>query len=139
MTDNKTKPTDESVEAYLSKITSETKHNDSVELLKMMKQITKQKPVLWGPGLIGFGEYHYKYESGREGDWFMTGFSPRAANISIYIMSGLDKYSELLKKLGRHKIGKGCLYIKNLDDIDRNVLKQLITKSYKSMITNYNS
>ncbi len=94
-----------------------------------MKRITKANPKMWGPGMVGFGSYHYKYASGREGDWFLTGFAPRKQNLTLYIMSGFERYSALLKRLGKHKIAKSCLYVKRLDDVDMDVLTQLIEES----------
>lgn len=98
-----------------------------------MKQATKAEPKLWGGSMIGFGSYHYKSESGREGDWFLTGFSPRKQNLTLYIMAGFGQYDELLKKLGKHKTGKSCLYIKGLEDIHLPTLKKLIQLSVKQM------
>ena len=94
-----------------------------------MKRATKANPKMWGPEIVGFGSYHYKYASGRDADWFLTGFAPRKQNLTLYIMSGFKKYNALLKKLGKHKTGKSCLYIKRLDDIDMDVLTQLIEDS----------
>ncbi len=131
--DLKTKPTKYDVEKFLNKVEDEKKREDSFRVLEMMKKITKEDPVMWGPSLIGFGSYHYKYASGREGDWFVTGFSPRKQNLTLYIMSGFNEYDELLAKLGKHKTGKSCLYIKNLDDVDQNVLKEMIKKSFKKI------
>lgn len=126
MPQNKTQPTDNAPETFLNTIKDEKKRQDSFLLLAMMKEITGEKPVLWGPGIIGFGKIHYKYESGREGDWFLTGFSPRAQNLSLYSMPGFKQYDALLQKLGKHTTGKSCLYIKKLDDVDTKVLKELI-------------
>ena len=102
-----------------------------------MKQITKEEPIMWGPSIVGFGSYHYKYESGREGDMCITGFSPRKQNLTIYILPGFKRYSELMKKLGKHKTGSSCLYINKLEDVDLKVLKQLITESVKYMKKKY--
>lgn len=139
MAQNKTQPTTASVEEFLNTIKDETKRKDSFILLKIMKEITGETPILWGPSLVGFGKTHYKYKSGREGDWFLMGFSPRARNLTIYIMPGFERYTALLQKLGKHKTGKSCLYIKKLDDVDINVLKELINLSAtdtKSFYTN---
>ena len=100
-----------------------------------MKKITKEEPKMWGPSIIGFGSYHYKYASGREGDFFLTGFSPRKQSLTLYIISGFKRYDELMKKLGKHKTGSSCLYINKLEDIDMKVLKELITESVKYMKT----
>ncbi|WP_340199055.1 DUF1801 domain-containing protein [Ascidiimonas sp. W6] len=129
MAENKTKPTQVSVVDFLNKIEDSQKRKDSFELLEIMKKLTGEEAVLWGPSLIGFGTYHYKYESGREGDFFLTGFSPRKQNLTIYIMSGFSKYEVLMNKLGKHKTGKSCLYIKKLTDIDISVLEELIILS----------
>ena len=136
MAELKTKLNDASVTDFLNKIEDKEKRADSFEILKLMKQVTKLEPKMWGSSIIGFGSYHYKYASGREGDWMLTGFSPRKQNLTIYIMSGFDRYDELLKKFGKHSIGKGCLYIKRLSDVDKKVLKKLITQSVKAMSVN---
>jgi hypothetical protein len=98
-----------------------------------MKQVTKSEPKMWGSSIVGFGTYHYKYESGREGDWFITGFSPRKQNLTLYIMGGFARYDELMKQLGKHKTGKSCLYIKYLADVDLPTLKKLIQESVSHM------
>ena len=133
MAELKTKPNKLSVEKFLNSIKDEQKRKDSFQVLEMMKKITKEEPIMWGPSIIGFGKYHYKYASGREGDWFLTGFSPRKQNLTLYIMSGFKRYNELMKKLGKHKTGSSCLYINKLDDIDLKVLKVLISESVKYM------
>lgn len=133
MAELKTKPNKASIEKFLNSVKDEKKREDSFEILKLMKQITKAEPVMWGPSIIGFGSYHYKYESGREGDFFITGFSPRKQNLTLYIMSGFKKYPELMKKLGKYKTGSSCLYINKLEDVDVKVLKELITESVKYM------
>ena len=129
----KTKVNDASVTAFLNKVDDEQKRKDSFEILKMMKQVTKEAPKMWGPSIVGFGSYHYKYESGREGDSAIMGFSPRKQNITLYIVPGFDRYGSLLKKLGNHSTGKVCLYIKRLSDIDVDVLKELLAESLKVM------
>ena len=96
-----------------------------------MTDITGARPKMWGPSMVGFGDYHYKYASGREGDWFLTGFSPRKEALTLYLMAGFTKYDSLMKKLGKYKTGKSCLYIKSLEDVDMKVLKQLILESAK--------
>jgi hypothetical protein len=125
----KTKPHNASVEDFLNSIPEEGKRKDAFAVLKLMKQVTRKKPKMWGPSIVGFGEYHYKYDGGREGDWFLTGFSPRKQNLTLYIMSGFTRYDSLMKKLGKYKTGKSCLYIKKLDDIDITVLKELVKLS----------
>jgi Domain of unknown function (DU1801) len=99
----------------------------------MMNKATKAQPKMWGPSIVGFGDYRYKYESGREGDWFRAGFSPRKNALTLYVMSGVPKHAELMSKLGKHKTGKGCLYIKQLAEVDMRVLEQLIERSVKSL------
>jgi len=131
MAELKTQPTKASIEKFLKKVTDEKKRNDSYKILELMKKITKEEPVMWGPSIIGFGSYHYKYASGREGDFFMTGFSPRKQNLTLYIMSGFKKYPELMNKLGKYKTGSSCLYINKLEDVDMKVLKELISESVK--------
>lgn len=126
---NKTQPNAQSVEAFLNGVEHEQKRQDSFEILTMMQEQTGYEPRMWGDSIIGFGQYHYKYASGREGDFFLVGFSPRKQNISLYVMAGINNYPELLKKLGKHKTGKACLYINKLDDVDKEVLKKLIKKS----------
>ena len=133
----KTKPTKADVEKFLNSIKDEKKREDSFKILKLMKQIIKEEPKMWGPSIVGFGSYHYKYESGREGDMCITGFSPRKQNLTIYILPGFKRYSDLMKKLGKHKTGSSCLYINKLEDVDLKVLKQLITESVKYMKKKY--
>jgi len=127
----KTKPNDQSVEAFLNAIPDEKKRQDCFTLLEIMRQVTQAEPVMWGDSIIGFGSYHYCYESGRQGDWFLTGFSPRVQNLTLYIMSGFDQYDALLAKLGKHTTGKACLYVKRLEDIDLPTLKELVRQSVK--------
>lgn len=129
----KTQVNEASVDAFLDNVRDEEVRKDCFEILKMMKQITKAEPKMWGSSIVGFGSYHYKGKSGREGDWFLTGFSPRKPNISLYLMAGFDAEKDLLEKLGKHKTSMGCLYIKRLDDIDKKILKELITKSVKKL------
>ncbi len=138
MAELKTKPNDGDPNAFIASIEDLKKRNDAHELLEMMKKISGCQPKMWGDSIIGFGSYHYKYDSGREGDWFISGFSPRKQYLSIYIMSGFDRYNELLSRLGKYKTAKSCLYIKRLDDVDREVLYNLIQASYKRMDEKYN-
>ena len=133
MAELKTKLNDGDVEAFLNTVEDETKRDDCFEILKRMKQLTKSEPKMWGTSIIGFGEYHYKYSSGREGDWFLTGFSPRKQNITLYIMSGFAHKEETLAKLGKHKTSKGCMYIKKLSDVDSTVLDKMITDSVEHL------
>jgi hypothetical protein len=106
--------------------------------MKLMSQITGNRAKMWGTAIVGYGKYHYKYESGREGDFFLTGFSPRKQALSIYIVSGFSINPELMEKLGKYKTGKSCLYVKKLDDLDRSVLKQLVKESVAYMRKKYN-
>lgn len=129
----KTKVNDASVEGFLNSVEDEQKRNDCLEILKMMKQVTKEAPKMWDASIVGFGSYHYKGASGREGDWMLTGFSPRKQNLTLYLMGGFDTHKDLLKKLGKFKTSVGCLYIKKLDDVDKRVLKELVTASVKVM------
>lgn len=130
MAELKTKATNASVDDFLQGIRDEKKRDECYQILKIMKKATKAEPKMWGTSIIGFGHYHYKYESGRENDWFITGFSPRVQNLTLYTMGGFDQ--ELLKKLGKYKTGKGCLYINKLEDVDTKVLSKLITTSVKN-------
>lgn len=132
MAEIKTTVNDASVEEFLNKVTDEQKRKDSFEIVRIMKQVTKKKPKMWGPAIIGFGSSHYKYESGREGDMPQIAFSPRKQNITLYIGVGNDSDNPLLKKLGKFKTSKVCLYIKKLADVDRNVLRELIAVAYKN-------
>ena len=132
-TELKTKVNDASVTKFLEGVTDEQKRNDAFEMLKLMKQVTKEEPKMWGASIVGFGSYHYKGASGREGDWMLTGFSPRKQALTVYLNHGFDAHKDLLKKLGKYKTGMGCLYINKLDDVDRKVLKELVTASVKRM------
>jgi hypothetical protein len=122
----KTKQTDRSVTAFLDAIPGPQRREDCYALLRIMRKATKAAPKMWGPSIVGLGDYHYKYESGRENDWFLTGFSPRRDNLTLYVMGGFPRYAELLKRLGKYKLGKGCLYIKHLSDVDEAVLTSLV-------------
>jgi hypothetical protein len=134
MAELKTKPTKASVTEYLNAIEDEQKRKDSKQLAKLMKEVTGFKPVMWGPGIIGYGSYHYKSDrSKQEGDWMLTGFSPRVQNMTVYVMPGFERYESLMKKLGKYKTGKSCLYFKKLSDIDQDVLKDLVKESVAYM------
>ncbi|PWB56380.1 MAG: hypothetical protein C3F13_02245 [Anaerolineales bacterium] len=126
MSELKTKPSEASVEEYLNTIEDVTKRNDSFVILEMMRQITEAEPRMWGSSIIGFGDRHYRYESGREGDWFLVGFSPRKENLTLYLTFGGLQDIKLLDKLGKYKTGKGCLYLKRLREVNIDVLKELI-------------
>ena len=132
MAELKTVATKLSVEKFINGIKDEEKRADCFEVLKLMEKATKNKAKMWGTSIVGFGEQHLVYESGRELDWFITGFSPRKQNLTLYLTGGFDKLQDLLKKLGKHSTGKGCLYINKLDDVDAKVLKELITRSVKT-------
>jgi hypothetical protein len=134
--ENKTKPTKESVSTHINSIKDDALQKDAKTLLKLFKEVTGAKAILWGD-LIGFGKYHYKYDSGREGDSFATGFAIRKSGPTIYIMPGYTDYSHILKDLGPHKLGKSCLYLKSLKDIDLEVLKKLIKVGLKDLRTKY--
>jgi hypothetical protein len=129
MAEPKTKPTNQDVHQFIKAVEDEKKRVDSFEILKLMQKVTGEKPVMWGPSIVGFGSYHYKYKTGQEGDWPLTGFSPRKQNLTLYIMSGFKRYEELLSKLGKFKTGKSCLYIKKMEDINTKVLEELIRQS----------
>lgn len=135
MAEIKTKVTKASARKFIDTVSEKTKKQDSLVLLKIFQDSTGEKPKMWGTSIIGFGSYHYKSErSSQEGDWPLAGFSPRKQNLTVYLMSGFSSYSDLLKKLGKHKISGGsCLYINKLSDIDLVVLKQLIKKSFLAM------
>jgi hypothetical protein len=133
MAELKTKVNNASVKQFLNTIEDDDVKKDCIEISKMMEQVTKEKPKMWGASIVGFGSYHYKGASGREGDWMLTGFSPRKQNITLYIIAGFNKQGSLLKKLGKHTTSKGCLYIKRLADVDKKLLKQLVTDSVRTM------
>jgi len=131
MAENKTVPTDASVTAFLDRVPEEGKRRDGYVILEMMKRITGREPEMWGDSIIGFGSYHYKYESGREGDMPLLAFSPRKQNLSLYILSEVPEFDQLLRQLGKYKTGKVCLYINKLSDVDMAVLEQLATITYE--------
>ncbi len=133
MAENKTKATTKSVPEFLEQIEDPKRRADCITIAAMMGRLTGSKPKMWGESIVGFGDYHYKYASGREGDWFLAGFSPRKQNLTIYIMGYLEFYTELLEGLGKFKHGKGCLYIKKLEDINLKVLESLITSSIEQI------
>jgi hypothetical protein len=137
MAELKTKLNDASVTDFLNGIQDEQKRTDSFEILRLMQQVTKLEPKMWGSSIIGFGNVHLKYESGREVDWFLTGFSPRKQNLTLYVMGSLAPQVDLLKKLGKYKTGVGCLYINKLQDVDIKVLKELLKQTLKAA-KNYN-
>jgi len=127
--DIKTKPTKLSVAAFIETVTDQTRRADAKALVKLMQSATGEKPKMWGPSIVGFGSYHYKYDSGREGDMPIAGFSPRKAATVLYINTDFPGAEDLLAKLGKHATGKACLYIKKLADVDREALQTLVVKS----------
>lgn len=130
----KTTINDASVEDFINSVDDESKRSDSFKLLDLYIKITGEQPKMWGSSIIGFGQYHYKSErSSQEGDWMLTGFSPRKQNLTLYIIPGFDNYGDLLDKLGKHKVSKGCLYINKLSDVDENVLEKLVKQAYQDM------
>ena len=133
----KTIPTDKDVITFLKEVEPPVKREDCLYLLKMMEHLMGEKPKMWGPSIIGFGQYHYKYESGREGDFLLTGFSPRKQHIVVYCMTGYEKYPDLMQQLGKYKTGKSCLYIKKLADIDLEVLSKVIKISAEDTLKRY--
>ncbi|WP_421763063.1 DUF1801 domain-containing protein [Ekhidna sp.] len=137
MAELKTKPNNLSVEAFIDSIEPEWKRDDARELLKLITKISGEKPVMWGDSIVGFGNYHYKYDSGREGDWFLAGFSPRKTSMTIYVMGGFEGQEALLGKLGKHKKSVGCLYIKKLADIDLGILEKMTEKSIEMLKKRY--
>lgn len=131
MAEIKTKVNDASVKDFINSVVNEQRRTDGFKLLEIFTRLTGEEAKMWGASIIGFGQYHYKSErSSQEGDWPLTGFSPRKQNLTLYIMDGPENYTDLLKRLGKHKTSRGCLYINKLEDIDMDVLKKLIKKSY---------
>ncbi|MEL6111875.1 MAG: DUF1801 domain-containing protein [Pseudomonadota bacterium] len=135
---NKTAPTTQSVDAFVKAVEHETRRADALKCLALMRKITGEDPVMWGPSIVGFGQYHYKYESGREGDMLNVGFSPRKSSMVLYVLGSLGEDEPLLKKLGKYKTGRACLYINTLADVDITVLEKIIAKSFKRTNQTYN-
>lgn len=134
MAELKTKKTEASVEDFLNSVADEKKKADGLTLLKIFKKVTKEEPRMWGESIVGFGQYHYKSErSSQQGDWPLVGFSPRKQNLTLYLMSGFDKISGLLAKLGKHKTSVGCLYINKLSDVDLDVLEEVVELGFENM------
>jgi hypothetical protein len=125
----KTQPTDQNVEDFINSVEDEKRRQDCRTILQVMQEASGEQARMWGNSIVGLGSYHYKYASGREGEWFLTGFSPRKRDLTLYIMAGFDQYTGLLERLGKHKTGVSCLYIKRVDDIDLGVLKELVARS----------
>ena len=137
MAENKTKPTKLSVTAFISSIGDKQKRADVKKVAALMRKATGARAKMWGANIVGFGQYHYKYDSGREGDFMLVGFSPRKQALTIYIIAGFTRFAPLMKKLGKYKTGKSCLYVRRLSDIDEAVLDRLIQDSVKYMRKNY--
>lgn len=138
MAEIKTRVNDADVVNFINSVPDETKRQDSHKLLEIFTQITAERPKMWGSSIVGFGTYHYKSErSSQEGDWMMTGFSPRKQNLTLYMMPGFKNLTDLLAKLGKHKTSVSCLYINKLADVDLAVLEQIIRKSYEDMKRQY--
>ncbi len=137
MAESKTKPTDVSVAAFLDSVPDANKRTDALALIDMMRSATGDEPVMWGPSIVGFGSYHYRYESGREGDSPVVGFSPRKSTLVLYIVTGFKGAEPLLANLGRHTTGKSCLYVKRLADVDQQVLRKLVDHSVAAVRARY--
>lgn len=133
MSENKTRKNDASAEDFIASIANPQRRSDAEVLLELFRLETGEQPRMWGDSIVGFGDYHYIYDSGREGDWFLTGFSPRKQNLSLYIMPGADRFQDELNALGKHKLGKSCLYINQLRDVNLDVLRMLISKAVHYM------
>lgn len=133
MAELKTKPTKNSPANYIDSVQDSQKRADSLKLLNLITEWTNLQPEMWGASIIGYGKVHYKHASGREGDWMAVGFAPRKLNLTVYIMSGFEGFEDLLEKLGPHRLGKSCLYIKDLESIDLEILKKIVQKSVKSI------
>jgi hypothetical protein len=134
MAELKTQPTDESVELFLNSVENDKKRTESFTILKLMREVTGSEPQMWGDSIVGFGNYKYRYASGRQGEWFLVGFSPRKRNLTLYIMSGFDGYDGLLGELGKYTTGKSCLYINKLEDVNLDTLRELVKRSVDHMI-----
>ena len=132
----KTKANDGSVQDFLGRIANARRREDAFAILKMMQSVTRKKPRMWGSSIVGFDEYHYKYESGREGDMCLIGFSPRSQAMTLYL-GDLARYAPMLGRLGKHTNGQGCLHVRKLEDVDRDVLKQLVSEAYKNNKTKH--
>ncbi|MGP1352190.1 MAG: DUF1801 domain-containing protein [Parasphingopyxis sp.] len=139
MAENKTKPTKKSPADFIAAVEPDWKRADAQTVCAMMERLSGEKPKMWGPSIIGFGQYHYKYESGREGDFMLTGFSPRKTALTLYIMGGFPRHEEIMARLGTYKTGKSCLYVKRLSDIDMDVLEELVAASLSYMRETYDT
>ena len=137
MAEPKTKVNDEDINEFLDSVENDKRRTDTEIVIEIMERVTGHPAKMWGTSIIGFDTYTYKYESGKTGDWMITGVSPRKSSLSVYIMPGFESYGDLLGKLGKHKTGRSCLYINKLDDVDLGVLEELIAKSVKDMRKKY--
>lgn len=137
MSENKTRPSSRSAEDYLDSVSDPVRREDARALCEMMKRVTGEEPVLWGGSMVGFGKYRYRYESGREGEWLATGFAPRAKELVVYLIADAPNRQDLLARLGKHRTGKSCLYIKRLPDVNLDVLEALIRKSLGALRDRY--
>jgi len=137
MVELKTRPTNASVEEFLESVEHPQRKADGFKLLKLMEEVTQEEPVMWGTSIIGFGTNHYKYASGREAEWLKVGFSPRKRSLSVYLALNMEEISDLREELGKHRVGKGCLYINKLSDVDTGVLKKIIKKSVEVLENKY--
>ncbi len=137
MAEPKTKPTGVSVDAFIDAVGHARRREDARVVLAMMRRVTGEEPEMWGPSIVGFGRYRYKYDSGREGEWMLTAFAPRKSALTVYIMPGFSQYDGLMARLGKHRTGKSCLYINKLDDVDLEVLAELVRLSVDYMRTKY--
>lgn len=135
MPENKTKPTDADVDAFIDAVDNDRRRDEARTVLALMREVTGEEPVMWGPTMVGFGSVHYRYASGREGDTFAAGFSPRKAALTVYLAQGFDGREVLLGRLGPHTTGKSCLYLKRLDAVDLDVLRALVESSYRHAVT----
>lgn len=137
MSELKTRRNDADVDAYLDSVENPRRREDAQRVLTLMREVTGERPKMWGSSIVGFGSYHYTYASGREGDWPVVGFAPRKQNLVLYIMPGFARYESLLARLGKHRTGKSCLYVNKLDDIDPEVLEELVRESVDEMKRRY--
>jgi len=133
MAELKTRPSGKSVRRFLDAIGDDRMRENARTVYRMMRRITRKNAKLWGPSIVGFGSYHYRYASGREGDWPLTGFSPRKQNLTIYIMDGFERHTALMRKLGPHKTGRSCLYLRDLEEVNMDVLEQIVRRSVERM------
>ncbi|PWB62351.1 MAG: hypothetical protein C3F16_06745 [Betaproteobacteria bacterium] len=133
MAEAKTRPTKASVAAFLAAVPDEQRRKDGQAVAKLLREVTGEKPVLWGSNIVGFGTYVYRYADGREGEWPIVGFSPRKSELVVYVMPGFERYADLLARLGKHRTGKSCLYLKKLADVDLAVLKEIVSRSVAAM------